>query len=143
MQDKFDPLLLENQLCFPLYAAAKALVRRYEPILKPLDLTYTQYIVMLVMWERKVASVNEIGERVHLDSGTLSPLLNKLISKGFLEKTKGEDSRFRFIALTRSGEELRKKAESIPMQIGCCMDFTQEEAKTLYMLCYKMLNQVS
>ena len=100
MDANFDPLLLKNQLCFPLYAASKAIVRRYEPFLKPLGLTYTQYIVMMAMWEKKRCDVKELGEAVCLDSGTLSPLLQKLIEKGYLVKTRQKDGRYRELSLT-------------------------------------------
>ena len=143
MSDSFDPLCLDAQLCFPLYAASKALVRRYEPFLEPLGLTYTQYIVMLVMWEKKTLTVNDLGERVHLDSGTLSPLIQKLIAKGYLCKARGEDARFRYVSLTEKGEGLREKALPIPTQIGCCLNLTPEEAQTLYRLCYKTLEGLS
>lgn len=143
MEDNRDPLALENQLCFPLYAASKALIRRYEPLLEPLGLTYTQYIVMLVMWEQKNATVNELGEKVCLDSGTLSPLLKKLIAKGYLEKTKGDDGRIRHISLTEEGQKLRDKAVDIPHKIGSCLNLEPQEALTLYRLCYKTLHSVS
>lgn len=136
-----DPLLLRNQLCFPLYAASKALVRRYEPLLKPLGLTYTQYIVMMVMWEWGSLTVNDLGERVYLDSGTLSPLVSKLVSKGYIEKRKGEDGRSRVLSLTPEGIALREKALSIPGQIGSCLHLTEDEAKALYTLCYKTLKE--
>lgn len=139
MEDKFDPLLLENQLCFPLYAVSKALVRQYEPLLSDLNLTYTQYIVMLAMWEKKTLSVNDIGAMVHLDSGTLSPLLQKLEEKGYLEKTRGHDGRKRLISLTEEGANLKEKAKDIPLKIGNCLHLTPDEAKCLYSLCYKTL----
>ena len=143
MSAEFDPLLLQNQLCFPLYAAAKALVRRYEPLLTPLGLTYTQYLVMMVLWEKKEVTVNELGERVCLDSGTLSPLVNKLVAKGFLEKRKLNDGRYRLLCLTQKGAALRDQCLSIPGQIGSCLRLTPEEARALYNLCYKTLEGVA
>ena len=140
--DSYDPLLLKNQLCFPLYAASKALIRKYDPFLKPLGLTYTQYIVMLAMWEKKHCDVKELGEAVCLDSGTLSPLLDKLIAKGLLSKTKQSDKRYREIALTKQGEELREEAAGIPASIGCCLGFSIEEAQELYRLAYKALENL-
>ena len=142
MDGNFDPLKLENQLCFPLYAASKALIRRYEPLLEPLGLTYTQYIVMLVMWEKKSLTVNELGECVCLDSGTLSPLVKKLEERGYLCKSKAEDGRFRILTLTEEGEALKEKAKPIPAAIGSCLNLSPEEALTLYRLCYKTLQGV-
>ncbi|MCR5348524.1 MAG: MarR family transcriptional regulator [Bacilli bacterium] len=139
MEGENNELLLANQLCFPLYAASKALVRRYDELLAPLGLTYTQYIVMLAMWELGEATVNQIGEMVCLDSGTLSPLLNKLTSKGFLEKKVGEDKRSRLIALTSEGEALREEARQARAKVACGLNLSEEEAKTLYRLCYKTL----
>ena len=138
----FDPLKLENQLCFPLYAASKALIRRYEPILEPLGLTYTQYIVMLVMWEQGTLTVNELGQRVKLDSGTLSPLLQKLTAKGYIRKQKAEDGRYRVLSLTEEGAALKERARHVPEQIGSCLRLTPEEARALYTLCYKTLEEV-
>lgn len=137
--DSCDPLLLQNQLCFPLYAASKALLARYEPLLAPLDLTYTQYIVMMALWEKREATVNEIGEMVCLDSGTLSPLINKLVGKGLVVKVPGEDKRFHYIRLTEEGLALKEKAKDIPGKIGSCLNLTPEEAVMLYRLCYKSL----
>ena len=138
----FDPLKLENQLCFPLYAASKALIRRYEPLLEPLGLTYTQYIVMLVMWEQGTLTVNELGQRVKLDSGTLSPLLQKLTAKGYIRKQKAEDGRYRVLSLTEEGAALKERARHVPEQIGSCLRLTPEEARALYTLCYKTVEEV-
>ena len=138
-----DVLRLDNQLCFPLYAAAKAIVRSYEPFLGPLGLTYTQYIVMMVLWEKGEATINEVGEKVLLDSGTLSPLVNKLIAKGYLEKTTGEDGRERHITVTHSGCELKEKCLEIPAKIGSCVKLEPQEAMELYRLCHKVLEGVS
>lgn len=140
--EEFDPLLLRNQLCFPLYAASKALTRSYEPFLEPLHLTYTQYIVMLAMWEKKKCDVKELGEMVCLDSGTLSPLLQKLISKGYLAKAKATDGRYREISLTPEGENLREKAKEVPAKIGSCVRLAPEEAALLYKLTYKVLENL-
>jgi len=141
MDESFDPLLLKNQLCFPLYAAAKEVIRRYEPFLKPLDLTYTQYIVMLALWEKRECSVSGLGEMVYLDSGTLSPLLDKLVRKGLLEKRKGEDGRSRIVALTPKGEAMKNEAKDIPMKIGSCLKLSPEEAKTVYTVCHRLMEK--
>lgn len=142
MSEEFDPLLLENQLCFPLYAASKALIRQYEPYLEPLGITYTQYIVLMVMWEKGSATVNEVGERVHLDSGTLSPLLQKLEAKGLIEKKRTEDGRCRLLTLTQEGMDLKEKAMEIPEKIGSCLGLDPIEGQQLYTLCYKVLRNL-
>ncbi len=137
----YDPLLLSNQLCFPLYAASKALVKRYDPLLKPLGLTYTQYIVMMVLWEEKQATVSHIGERVCLDSGTLSPLLLKLQKSGYIAKRSGKDHREKIIVLTEKGALLREKAKEIPAKMGSCLPLSKEEAGMLYRVCYRLLEE--
>ena len=142
MEETFDPLLLKNQLCFPLYAASKALIRRYEPFLKPLSLTYTQYLVMLVLWDKGSCDVSELGEALFLDSGTLSPLLNKLVAKGYLAKSRRGDGRYRDISLTEKGRDLREKAKDVPPSVGSCLRLEQVEAEELYRLTYKLLENV-
>ena len=108
-------LKLENQLCFPLYAASKEITRRYAPYLEPLDLTYTQYIVMLVLWEEKKCNVSELGKKLFLDSGTLTPLLKKLEAKGYIQRTREQsDERCLSVSLTAEGESLKRKAASVP-----------------------------
>ena len=138
MSRDYPELLLENQLCFPLYAASKALVRRYEPLLKPFGLTYTQFIVMMVIWEKERIDVKELGELVCLDSGTLSPLLNRLIGKGFIAKGKHGDGRYRYIEVTEAGWELREEVKGIPNQIGSCLPLDHGEVTKLYETCYKI-----
>lgn len=136
-------LKLENQLCFPLYAAAKAVVNRYKPLLDKIDLTYTQYIAMMVLWESKSIGVKELGKRLYLDSGTLTPLLKRLEGKGFLRRERSsQDERAVNINITEAGERLKKKAMGIPMQMGKCMPLSPGEAGTLYTLLYKLLGQV-
>lgn len=135
-------LKLENQLCFPLYAAAKAVVNRYKPYLDEVDLTYTQYIVMMVLWEYKSMCVKELGSRLYLDSGTLTPLLKRLEGKGYVRRERSsEDEREVNIHITEIGENLKEKALEIPLQMGKCMPFSPEEARTLYALLYKLLGQ--
>ena len=135
-----DSLKLTNQLCFPLYAASKMVVGKYKPFLDEIDLTYTQYIVMMVLWEQKQISVKELGECLHLDSGTLTPLLKRLESKKFVRRERSsEDERIVTISITETGEQLKEQASKIPMQIGNCLPLEQEEAVTLYKLLYKLL----
>ncbi len=135
-----DILKLSNQLCFPLYASGKEITRKYKPFLDKLDITYTQYIVLMVLWEKDHISVKEIGEKLYLDSGTLTPLLNKLLAKGYIsKKALPSDNRELIISLTNKGLELKKEAYEIPPQIAKEVKLTQEEAKELYRLLYKVL----
>ncbi len=135
-----DPLLLENQLCFPLYACARKVTQVYTPILKPLGLTYTQYLVLLVLWEKDGVSVGHIGERLYLDTGTLTPLLKKMEKAGWLVRGRSEeDERRVFVHLTESGHTLREKALTIPIQVSTCTPLEGEEARCLYNILYKIL----
>ena len=138
--DSDDPLRLENQLCFPLYAVSNIITRKYKPLLDSLDLTYTQYIVMLVLWEKDGVSVSEIGEKLMLDNGTLSPLLKKLENAGYIERSRcREDDRVVEISLTKEGRALKEKARKIPYQIAGCFDIPEEKAAQLYELLYELL----
>lgn len=139
----YDPLKLDNQLCFPLYAAARKVVSIYTPILSGLDLTYTQYITMMVLWERDCVSVKELGSKLYLDSGTLTPLLKNLEKKGLITRSRSEeDERVTIARLTDEGRALREKALSVPMQAGSCIRLEPEEAAALYQLLYKILGFV-
>lgn len=136
----YDCLRLENQLCFPLYACAKEVVRRYKPFLDEIDLTYTQYIAMMVMWEKKELSVKALGEYLYLDSGTLTPVLKTLESKGFVKRHRSEkDERILNVTLTADGCMLRDKALSIPTQMGKCIDLDSKDAMELYRILHKIL----
>ena len=135
-----DSLKLENQLCFPLYAASKELIRKYRPFLDKLDLTYTQYITMMVLWENKELNVKTLGNILLLDSGTLTPLLKKLETKGYINRIKNDkDERNLVITITKKGEDLKEEVKDIPHEISKCVKLSKEEAKTLYKLLYKML----
>lgn len=137
---KYDALRLENQLCFPLYAASREIVKRYRPYLEPLGLTYTQYIAMMVFWERKKCSVKELGARLHLDSGTLTPVLKSLEAKGWVRRYRSsEDERVLLVELTEQGEALRDEAVDVPARVGGCVKLEPAEASTLYGLLYKLL----
>ena len=136
---EYDKLLLKNQLCFPLYVASREILRKYTPILKELDLTYTQYIVMMVLWEYKKLTVGELGEKLFLDTGTLSPLLKSMERKNLLcRKRDSDDERIVKIAITPEGEALKNRAVSVPDKIGACVNLTKEEAEILYKLLYKL-----
>ncbi len=139
--DYREAMKLKNQLCFPLYAAARAVTSLYTPYLKPLGLTYTQYIVMLVLWEEDGITVGEICKRLLLDSGTLSPLLKKLKTLGYIEKKHSEDDeRAVLIYLTDEGRALQERAKDIPVQIGQCVKLEPDMAQQLYVLLYKLLD---
>lgn len=137
-----DVLKLENQLCFPLYAAARTVEKRYYKLLSEIDLTYTQYITMMVLWEEKEISVKALGERLFLDSGTMTPVLKSLEKKGFVKRERSkQDERVVMVSATKQGENLRKKARDIPNKIAACFNLKEEEAVTLYKLLYKVLDK--
>lgn len=141
---EYDALKLENQLCFPLYACSKEIVRKYKPFLDKLDLTYTQYIAMMVMWEQKEINVKSLGESLYLDSGTLTPLLKKLESKGYITRRRSkEDERNLLVTITEKGEKLKEQAVEIPEQISKCVKLDSEEAMQLYQTLYKILGQMN
>ncbi len=143
MGDKFDCLKISNQLCFPLYACSKEIVKRYKPYLDPVDLTYTQYITMMVVWEEKEITVKSLGDKLFLDSGTLTPVLKKLEQKGYVKRSRSkDDERNLIITLTPEGEELKKQACKIPAQMGQCVKLTEEESEQLYRLLYKILGGI-
>ena len=136
----YDALKLENQICFPLYACSREVIRRYKPFLDEIDLTYTQYITMMVLWERRSVTAKELGGCLFLDSGTLTPLLKKLEAKGLVTRHRSEeDERSLIVSITQEGMDLRERARSIPEQMGRCVKLEAEEAQTLYRLLYKLL----
>ncbi len=144
MSDQYEPLKLKNQLCFPLYAVSKEIIRRYKPYLDELDLTYTQYLVMMVLWEQKQVNVKTLGEILYLDSGTLTPVLKKLEAKKYLKRSRSElDERNLIISITKTGEELKDKAVGVPGHIAGCVDLKPEEAGILYRILYQMLDSFS
>ncbi|QOY60640.1 MarR family winged helix-turn-helix transcriptional regulator [Thermophilibacter immobilis] len=127
-EDPYASLRLDNQLCFPLYAAAKEVVRRYKPLLTALDLTYTQYIAMMVMWELGETNVSELGARLYLDSGTLTPLLRKLEEKGYVRRQRGEkDGRELRVSLTEEGLALRDRALSVPRELAGYIELPRQD----------------
>ena len=135
-------LKLENQLCFPLYAASREVIKLYKPYLDELDLTYTQYIAMLLLWEHETMTVKEIGDYLFLDSGTLTPLLKKLEAKGIISRTRSlKDERNLNVSLTDDGRALQQKATTIPRELGKYNPLSLEETVTLYRLLYKMLGK--
>ena len=140
MDKNYDALKLERQLCFPLYACARETIKQYKPYLDELDLTYTQYIAMMVLWEKHSVTVKELGETLYLDSGTLTPLLKKMEAKGLLTRRRSEqDERSLIVRLTEAGEALKEKAVSVPYQMASCVRLEPDEAQELYRLLYKLL----
>ena len=143
MADKYDSLKLENQLCFPLYACSKEIVRRYKTYLDKLDLTYTQYIVMMVMWEEKELNVKELGDKLFLDSGTLPPVLKKLEAKGYVTRERSKIyERTLIVTLTKSGEELKEMALEIPVGMRGCLNINDEEMTQLRNMLNKILSEI-
>lgn len=139
----YDILKLENQLCFPLYAASKEIVKQYKPFLDKLKLTYTQYIAMMVLWEHKELTVKEMGYYLYLDSGTLTPLLKTMEKKGLLNRCRSkEDERVLNVTISEKGEKLKESALHIPEQIAGCMKLEKEEFIQLYKTLYKILGNL-
>ena len=143
MDSKYDTLKLKNQLCYPIYLCSKEIIRKYTPLLDEINLTYTQYIVMMYFWENKKCNVKELGKTLLLDPSTLTPLLKKLENKGFITRKKSTiDERNLNIEITKKGMNLRDKALGIPNKIGICLNLTDNEAETLYKLSYKILMNI-
>ena len=140
--DDREAMKLSNQVCFPLYAAARHVISLYTPHLKPLGLTYTQYLVFLVLWERDGCTVGELCEKLMLDNGTLSPLLKKMQQAGYIERTRSaSDDRVVVITLTEAGRALQEQAKDVPGHVASCVDLPPEKAQTLYALLYELLDK--
>ena len=138
--DRYSALKIENQICFPLYACSREIIKSYKPFLDEIDLTYTQYIAMMVLWEHKTMNVKAMGEILYLDSGTLTPVLKKLESKGYLTRQRSTaDERNLVVTITDAGEALKEKAVTVPAAIAKCSNLDPEEAAELYRILYKML----
>ena len=143
MEKDNDSLKLKDQLCYPIYLCSKEIIRKYTPWLEEIDLTYTQYIVMMYFWEKEKSNVKEVGKTLLLDSSTLTPLLKNLENKGFITRVRSTiDERNLEIQITKKGRELKDKAKLIPEKIGKCIALSEEEATTLYSLMYKILMNV-
>ena len=144
MADRYDSLKLENQLCFPLYACAKEVVKAYKPYLDELDLTYTQYITMMVMWEQKELRVKDVGKRLYLDSSTLTPLLKRLEEKGYVTRHRStEDERDLIVTITDKGEALKEKAVTVPERLSACIEMDPEKSQILYDLLYELIGKLA
>ena len=137
-----ESMKLDSQLCFPLYAAARKITGLYTPYLKPLGITYTQYILFLVLWEKDGITVGELCKRLRLDTGTVTPMLKNTEKQGLIRRTRSEDDeRVVVISLTEDGKDLYKKARKIPSKIGSCVKLEKEEAIELYRVLYKLLEE--
>ena len=138
----FDTLKLENQVCFPLYAASREVIKQYKPFLDEIDLTYTQYIALMLLWEKSTMTSKEMGDRLFLDSGTLTPLLKKMENKGLLTRNRSvSDERNLEVSITEKGLSLQAKAADIPLQVAKCTNLTREESMEMYRLLYKLLGK--
>lgn len=143
MELNYESLKLEKQLCFPLYACSRHMIRLYKPFLDKLDLTYTQYITMMVLWEKRSATVKELGTDLYLDSGTLTPLLKKLEEKGFVTRNRSEvDERNLIVTITDKGNALRDQALGIPEEMTKCVNLEKKQIGELYRMLYQMLEIV-
>ena len=135
-----DPLKLDNQLCFPLYVASREVIRLYTPYLSALDLTYTQYLAMMALWEAKSMPIKALCERLYLDTGTLTPLLKSMEQKGLITRRRSEtDERSVTVTLTEKGAALHDQALAVPEQVGCRIPLSAEDAKKLYSLLYQLI----
>ena len=143
-KNDYDMLKLENQICFPVYVLSKEIIRRYRPYLDEIGLTYTQYITMMVMWENEKVSVKELGERLYLDSGTLTPVLKSLESKGFVKRERSDtDERVLCVTLTEKGISLKQQAAEIPPKVSACLKLDRSEAVDFYKMLYRLIGELS
>lgn len=142
MAQKYEQLLLKNQLCFPMYACSRKIVASYTPYLKPLGLTYTQYVVMMVLWEQETVNVGQLGETLRLDAGTLTPLLKRLEAAGYVTRERSkEDERITIISITPEGEALKEKCKDIPLEMAKKgSPLNEKDIKELYRLLYLFLD---
>lgn len=139
--NKYDVIKLENQLCFPFYAVSKEIIKLYKPVLDPFNLTYTQYITMLVLWENEKITFKELGQKLFLDSGTLTPVIKKLEAMQLVNKYRSKaDDRVVIVELTDEGKTLKEKVLEVPIQVGCHMNLTPDEAVILKKMLDRLLN---
>lgn len=143
MEEGYDCLKLQNQLCFPIYLLSKEIIKKYTPFLNDINLTYTQYVVMMYFWEKKKSNVKEISDIILIDSSTLTPLLKKLEQKGFIKRNRSKvDERNLYITITKEGETLKEKAKDIPKKVGKCLNLSSDDAVVFYKLINKTLENV-
>lgn len=140
--DDYEMLKLDRQLCFPLYVVSREIIKKYKPFLDEIDLTYTQYITMMVLWEQEEIMVKELGARLFLDSGTLTPVLNALEKKGYTARKRSEtDKRDVFAVITPSGRALKERAAGIPARVGACLPLSAEDAMTMHRILHELMNK--
>ena len=143
MEEKYEPLKLSKQLCFPLYACSREMIKLYKPFLDELGLTYTQYITMMVLWEHKAMTVKGLGQELYLDSGTLTPLLKKLEEKGLVTRRRSDqDERNLIVTITESGEAMKDAALHIPAEMTKCINLSKEDIRALYRMLHQLLEYV-
>ena len=143
MEEKYECLKLSKQLCFPLYACSREMIKLYKPFLDELGLTYTQYITLMVLWEHKAMTVKALGQELYLDSGTLTPLLKKLEEKGLVTRRRSDlDERNLIVTITELGESMRDRALHIPEEMTKCINLPREEIRDLYRMLYQLLEYV-
>ena len=143
MEEKYECLKLSKQLCFPLYACSREMIKLYKPFLDELGLTYTQYITLMVLWEHKAMTVKALGQELYLDSGTLTPLLKKLEEKGFVTRRRSElDERNLIVTITEKGEDMRDQALHIPAEMTKCINLPREDIRDLYRMLHQLLEFV-
>ena len=140
MSSEFDCLKIENQLCFPLYVASKEVVRLYKPHLDEFGLTYTQYIALMVLWDKESVSVKELSNALYLDSGTISPLIRKLRDKGYVTLNhSAKDERIQLVSITEEGKQLQQKLKDVPLKMGSCLPLSANDAQMLYSILYRLI----
>ena len=143
MEEKYESLKLSKQLCFPLYACSREMIKLYKPFLDELGLTYTQYITLMVLWEHKAMTVKALGQELYLDSGTLTPLLKKLEEKGLVTRRRSDlDERNLIVTITEKGEAMRDQALHIPAEMTKCINLPREDIRDLYRMLHQLLEFV-
>ena len=143
MEEKYECLKLSKQLCFPLYACSREMIKLYKPFLDELSLTYTQYITLMVLWEHKAMTVKALGQELYLDSGTLTPLLKKLEEKGLVTRRRSDlDERNLIVTITELGESMRDQALHIPEEMTKCINLPREDIRDLYRMLHQLLEYV-
>lgn len=143
MNENFNPLALDNQLCFALYVCSKEVIRKYQPLLEPLNLTYTMYITLMCLWEKDEVTVKDLGKRLFLDSGTLTPLLKKMEKQNLISRTRSKtDERTVFIKLTEEGRLMKEKCGEIPYKMACCSLVDMDKAKSLLECLHQMMGRM-
>ena len=143
MEEKYESLKLSRQLCFPLYACSREMIKLYKPFLDELGLTYTQYITLMVLWEHKAMTVKALGQELYLDSGTLTPLLKKLEEKGLVTRRRSDlDERNLIVTITELGESMRDQALHIPEEMTKCINLPREDIRDLYRMLHQLLEYV-